>query len=497
VSTIFDIHHLKLPGLPRTVIFVAAVAIVAAAVASYAGWHLYRKLTDVTVVAYFAQANALYPGDRVQIMGVRVGAIDRIEPDGDKMKITFHYQARYKVPANATASILNPSLVASRNIQLSPPYTGGPTLHDGSVIPIERTQVPVEWDDLRNQITTIIGRLGPTPQQPKGPFGDIVQSFADGLAGKGQHINDTLTSLSTALSALNDGRGDFFSVVRGLAAFVNALYQNDRQFVALNNDLASFTDRLTTSDQELAIAITQVDQVLTTTRQFVTDNGSLLAHDVTNLADVTNAIMATKPREGLETALHVVPNLAANLYNIYEPTHGTLTGLPVVSFANPLEFFCSSIQSASRLGYQDSAELCAQYLAPILDAVKFNSLPFGMNLFNTAATLPNEISYSDPRLEPPTGFKDTTVPGVWARDTLFSHGNHEPGWKIAPGTDGLRVGPLTQNMLAPDDLAALLGTPTPPGPVPLAEPPTTGAVPGGPYPAEQPTPAGASTGPGQ
>ncbi|MBV8349618.1 MAG: virulence factor Mce family protein, partial [Mycolicibacterium sp.] len=350
MSTIFDIRQLKLPRLPRAVLLVAAVGLVAVVAAGYVGWHLYRKLTNVTVVAYFTQANAIYPGDKVQIMGVRVGAIDKIEPDGDKMKITFHYQSRYRVPATATAAILNPSLVASRTIQLSPPYTGGPTLHDGSVIPIDRTQVPVEWDDLRNQITTIIGRLGPTPDQPKGPFGDIVESFADGLAGKGQRINTTLTSLSDALTTLNEGRGDFFAVVRSLATFVNALYQNDQQFVALNNNLASFTDKLTGSDHELAEAIAQVDQVLTTTRAFVTDNGSLLAHDVTNLADTTNAIMAPKPRDGLETALHVLPNLAANLYNIYDPTHGTLTGVPVITFANPLEFICSSIQAASRLG---------------------------------------------------------------------------------------------------------------------------------------------------
>ena len=61
------------------------------------------------------------------------------------------------------------------------------------------------------------------------------------------------------------------------------------------------------------------------------------------------------------------------------------TGLPVVAnFANPMQFICSSIQAGSRLGYQESAELCAQYLAPIMDAIKFNFPPFGVNMFATA-----------------------------------------------------------------------------------------------------------------
>ena len=76
-------------------------------------------------------------------MGLRVGSIDKIEPVGDKMKVTFHYLNKYKVPANASAVILNPTLVASRTIQLEPPYKGGPVMADNAVIPEERTQVPV------------------------------------------------------------------------------------------------------------------------------------------------------------------------------------------------------------------------------------------------------------------------------------------------------------------------------------------------------------------
>ena len=135
----------------------------------------------------------------------------------------------------------------------------------------------------------------------------------------------------------------------------------------------------------------------------------------------------------------------SNLINITSPNTGGIVGLPVISnFANPMEFICSSIQAGSRLGYQESAELCAQYLAPILDAIKFNFLPIGINEFVGAMTLPKQISYSEPRLQPPPGYKDTTVPGILSRDTLFSHGNHEPGWVTAPGMQGIEVQPHTE-----------------------------------------------------
>jgi phospholipid/cholesterol/gamma-HCH transport system substrate-binding protein len=170
----------------------------------------------------------------------------------------------------------------------------------------------------------------------------------------------------------------------------------------------------------------------------------------------------------LETGLHVYPNLAANVVNIAAPNAGGIVGLPTINnYANPMQFLCSAIQAGSRLGYQDSAELCAQYLAPILDATKFNFPPFGLNQISTAMTLPKQIAYSETRLQPPPGYKDTTVPGVFSRDTLFSHGNHEPGWTVAPGMQGVEVQPFTQNMLTPESLGELMGGPdivAPPAP---------------------------------
>jgi phospholipid/cholesterol/gamma-HCH transport system substrate-binding protein len=479
LSTVFDIRNLRLPKLSRAAVIIGSLVVVLALVVAFVGFQLYKKLTNNTVVAYFPEANALYAGDKVEIMGVKVGAVDKIEPAGNKMRVTFHYANKYKVPADAQAVILNPTLVASRLIQLEPPYRGGPVLADNATIPEERTQVPTEWDQLRNNVTNIISKLGPTEKQPKGPFGEVIESYANGLAGKGKQINATFNSLSRALTALNEGRGDFFAVVRSLALFVNALHQDDQKFVALNKNLAQFTDNLKGSDRDLADGLQQFDSLLTTVRPFLAKNREVLTHDINNLADVTNTLVQPDPLNGLETVLHVLPTALANANLIYHPAQGAVVGLPAgtlgaMGFANPMQFLCSAIQAGSRLGYQESAELCAQYLAPVLDAIKFNYPPFGLNLFSTAATLPKEVAYSEPRLQPPNGYKDTTVPGIWVPDTPLSHRNTQHGWITAPGMQGVKVGPITQGLMTPESLAELMGGPdiapvrsnlqTPPGP---------------------------------
>ncbi|MFZ0718983.1 MAG: mammalian cell entry protein, partial [Mycobacterium sp.] len=211
----------------------------------------------------------------------------------------------------------------------------------------------------------------------------------------------------------------------------------------------------------------------------------------------------------LENVLHVGPTAFANLNLIYHPAHSAVVGQPAgtvgtMGFANPMEFLCSAIQAGSRLGYQESAELCAQYLAPVLDSIKFNYLPFGLNPFNLAATLPKEVAYSENRLHPPDGYKDTTVPGIWVPDTPTSHRNTQHGWITAPGMQGVKVGPVTAGLLTPESLAELMGGPditpvqsnlqTPPGyqnaynEQPLGPAPYIG-LPGNPAPIPPPPPA--------
>ncbi len=131
-----------------------------------------------------------------------------------------------------------------------------------------------------------------------------------------------------------------------------------------------------------------------------------------------------------------------------------------------MEFICSVIQAGSRLGYQDSAELCAQYLAPVLDAIKFNYFPYGINLFSAADTLPKNIAYSEPRLQPPPGFKDTTVPASFRRIPNGRTAIRSRAGSSPPACRGCRSSPPPENLLTAASLAELMGGPDIPPPPP-------------------------------
>jgi phospholipid/cholesterol/gamma-HCH transport system substrate-binding protein len=352
-----------------------------------------------TVVGFFANSNGLFVGDQVRILGVPVGEVERIEPLPGKAKITFWFDRQYLVPASAKAVILSPTLISARAIQLTPAYTSGPTLNDGAVLADNRTAVPVEWDDLRQQLQKLTQTLQPTQPGGVAPLGSFINTAADNLRGNGATIRDTVTKLAQATAALGDHSTDLFSTVRNLALVVSALQGSSDLMRDLNENLASVTGLLNDSPDKVGRAVTSLSQASSDLSALLSDNSEPLGVAVDKLSSITSSI--NESSYDLKQVLHVAPTLLANYVNIYQPAQAAFTGiLAFNNFADPITFICGAIQAASRLGAKESAKLCVQYLAPIVKNRQYNYPPFGLNPIVGTDARPNEITYSEDRLRP-------------------------------------------------------------------------------------------------
>ena len=60
----------------------------------------------------------------------RSASVDTVTPSGTDVVVTMTYDASVKVPADAAAVIVSPSIVGDRFVQLTPVYTGGDVLAD-------------------------------------------------------------------------------------------------------------------------------------------------------------------------------------------------------------------------------------------------------------------------------------------------------------------------------------------------------------------------------
>ncbi len=374
------------------------------------GMKLWKAVERNTYSAYFVEANGLFVGDEIRILGVAVGSIDKIEPQRNNTKVTFSVDKQYPVPANARAAILSPSLVTSRAIQLVPAYSGGPKLSPGASIPLNRTAVPVDWDDFRKQLEKLTESLQPTGPGGVNSLGELINSAADNLRGEGDTGRATVIKLSQAISALGDHADDSFSTVRNLQLLVSALYSSSDLLASFNQNLASVTTVLSNTPNEVANAVRGLDEALADLRSFVADNREGLGVTFDRLGSIANAL--NDSRGDVKQILHIAPTVFQNFMNIYQPAQSAMTGiLALNNFADIPQWICSSIEAAARYRLDRVSKLCLQYINPIIKNRIYNYIPVGINPFVGPQARPNEITYSEDRLRlgytPPP---DTTPP---------------------------------------------------------------------------------------
>ncbi|OJZ75906.1 mammalian cell entry protein [Mycobacterium paraffinicum] len=381
----------------RVVLAVALVAVIAVGVAMVV--QAVREASRIYVTAYFDNSNGVFAGDDVRIRGVNVGKIDSIEPQPKRVKITFWFDDKYRVPADAKAVIISPTLVTARAIQLTPAYHGGPAMADKAVIPEDRTAVPMEWDDFRKQLQRLTEML--QPNQPGGvsTLGALINTTADNVRGQGGNIRDAITRLSQTISALGDHSSDTFTTVKNLSALVSGLQDSTDVISQLNRNLAAVTGALADDPHGVGNAVKDLNDVVGEVQTFVADNRETVGTTSDKLTELSQTLVESL--DDIKQFLHATPTVTANSQNLYQPAQGTLSGvLAANNFADPLTFLCGAIQAASRLRAEQSAKLCVQYLAPIMKNRQYNFLPLGENLFVGAAARPNELTYSIDSMRP-------------------------------------------------------------------------------------------------
>jgi phospholipid/cholesterol/gamma-HCH transport system substrate-binding protein len=345
--------------LQRGVAAAAALVLLAAL-----GWTILRPAGQYRVTAWFTQTVGLYPGSDVRILGIPVGEVTDIVPEGDRVRVQMLIDEDYDIPAEADAIVLAPSLVSDRYVQFSPVYDGGATMEDGAEIPLERTATPVELDQVYGALDELSAALGPNGANKDGALSDLVDVGAANLDGNGELLNRTLTGFSQAVETLSEHRDDLFSSLDNLQTFTSALASIDAQVGQFNTNMAAVADLLAQERQDLAAAVQLLNQALSDVSGFVQDNTSLLTTNVNRLADVTLALV--RQRTALAEVLDVAPAALGNLAHAYNPDYGTLdTRDNSVGSTAPEVIVCQILAATGRVTIADLPVQVPQLPVPL------------------------------------------------------------------------------------------------------------------------------------
>ncbi|MBB4911328.1 MCE family protein [Actinophytocola algeriensis] len=299
-----------------------SIAVVLALVVALFLWWLLVEGNQKRYSAVFTGVVGLYEANDVRILGVKVGHVDKVTPNGDTVRVDMLVDRTVRIPATAKAVIVSPSLVSDRYVQFTPVFTGGQAMAEGTVIGKERTATPLEVDDLYASLNRVSVTLGPNGVNKDGALADLLNTLAANADGNGAALNQTITQLSQMARTLSGSDEDLFATVDNLQKFTSALAANDAAVNEFSAQAADVTAFLADEREDLGAAVRQLGIALGAVQQFINDNRAHLKGNVDKLASITQVLV--DQRAALSEVLDVAPLALSNIINSYNGSSGTL-----------------------------------------------------------------------------------------------------------------------------------------------------------------------------
>ncbi|MDQ4111145.1 MAG: MCE family protein [Actinomycetota bacterium] len=335
--------------------------IIGALVLGVGAWALVRDTGEKTLVAHFPRTVSLYEGSDLRVLGVAVGKVTDVEPNGTDVKVTMEYASDVNLPADAKAVVISPSIVGDRYVQATPAYDGGKKLADGAVLSTDKTSVPVELDQIYSSVDDLVVALGPDGANKNGALTDLLQQTAKNFGGQGEKMNQTIGDLGKLTKTLDNRDEQFFNSAEQLEGFIGTLAENDQTVRDFAQALADVSSMLEGEREELAASLRNLSVALAKVTQFVRENKAILREDIQGLNRIGKVLV--KQRKALDESLRTAPLALTNLGHAYNPETGTLDTQANISMVideitqNPAAFLCSLVDQATN---GSSAEICSQ-----------------------------------------------------------------------------------------------------------------------------------------
>ncbi len=306
------------------------------------------------VTVEFDQVNSVYQNSDVKVLGVPIGKIESLTPRGDVVRVKLSYDSKYKLPADVKAVVVSPSIVGDRFIQLAPAYSGGPVLKDGGFVPVDRTAVPVELDQIYQSLDDLSVALGPKGANKEGSLSNLIDNTARQFDGQGAQFNTTISNFAKLSTTLSNNKEELFGSLREVGDFVELLKTNDASVRAFNSSTAQVSTVLAGERIDLENTLKALSLALIDVNSLVKDNRSVLKANIKNLQSVTK-VFANRQSE-LEESSITAPTALSNVSLAYYGKFGTLntrSNIPELAagtLKDPASFLCALLSESAAEG---------------------------------------------------------------------------------------------------------------------------------------------------
>ena len=212
---------------------------------------------NITIQAQMPEVHNLKENARVQFNDVLIGNVAKVERQGWHALVTMTIEPNADLPANATATIGQTSLLGTLHVELAPPPGVAPKgkLHDGSVIPLSSSSAYPSTEQTLAALSLVLNGGG------LGQLQDITQTLSTAFTGREQDLKSLIGQLDKFTAYLDDQKDD---IVAALDSLNNLVGQVADQKQVLDKALKTIPDAITIlKDQraKLADAFAGVDDL--------------------------------------------------------------------------------------------------------------------------------------------------------------------------------------------------------------------------------------------
>jgi phospholipid/cholesterol/gamma-HCH transport system substrate-binding protein len=311
---------------PRAKVLAIAIGLAIVVAAVGLGWrYVAAGDTPMVITAQFDDAAGLYEGNVVAVLGMPVGKVTKITAKGAYVEVEFSVDRHVKIPASAQAVTVSTSILTDRQIELTPPYHGGPTLENHDTIGLTRTKTPVEF----SRVLAVLDKVTKSLEgdgHGGGPIADVLNGGAEVVDGNGAKIKGALSELSEALRLSSDGgaqtRKQITTIITNISSLFDAVAGNDTKLREFASTIHQVSDII--ADEDIGAGSTghKLDELVERAGDLLEANRDTLNHTVSNGNSLLKVL--TDQKRDVAELLDLGPLVADNAYNMVDRENGAV-----------------------------------------------------------------------------------------------------------------------------------------------------------------------------
>lgn len=253
------------------------------------------------IQAQMPDVDNIEPNSRVRVADVNVGHVRRIERQGWHALVTMELNGDVELPANATATLGQTSLLGSLHIELAPPTDVAPEgkLKDGSLIPLSSSRAYPSTEQALAAVALLLNGGG------IGEIQDITEALSTAFTGRENDLRSLITQLDIAIGHLDDQKQDIIAAAESLNNLVGQFAAQkpvvDKALRTIPDALAVLRDQRT----NLAEALAQLGKFSALAADSVNQTKEALVQELKDLGVVLQELANAGP--ALTRALSFLP----------------------------------------------------------------------------------------------------------------------------------------------------------------------------------------------